>query len=39
MEEEGGIIIFDTGGGRNGTATRRAWHVFDYKNHKYILLG
>ena len=24
MKEEGGILIFDTGGGRNGTTTKRA---------------
>ena len=39
MEEEGDIIIFDTGGGRNGTTKRRAWHVFEYKNHKQRLMG
>ena len=38
MEEEENILIFDTGGGRNGTITRRAWHVFKYKNNKQILL-
>ena len=39
MEEEGDIIIFDTGGGSNGTITRRVWHVFEYTDHKQILLG
>ena len=39
MEEEGYILIFDTGGDSNGNITRREWHVFEYKNHKQRLLG
>ena len=39
MKEEDDILIFDTGGGRNGTTTRIVWHVFEYKNHKQRLLG
>ena len=39
MGEEGDILIFDTSGGINGTITRRAWHIFEYKNHKQRLLG
>ena len=39
MEEGGGILIFDTGGGRNNTTSRRAWHFFQYTNHKQRLLG
>ena len=35
MEEEGDIVIFDTGGGRNGTTTRISWHLSEYKNHKH----
>ena len=38
-EEEAGILIFDTGGERNGTITRREWHVFEYTNHKQRILG
>ena len=33
MEEEGDIIIFETGDGRNVTITRREWHK---KNKKII---
>ena len=39
VEEEYGILIFDTGGGSNGTTKRRTWHVFEYKNHIQRLLG
>ena len=39
MEEQGGILIFDTGGGINDTTTRRVWHFFKYANHKQRLLG
>ena len=39
MEEESDILIFDTGGGRNGTTTRREWRVFEYTNHKQRILG
>ena len=39
MEEEGDILIFDTGGGNNWTITRRVWHVFEYINNKQRLLG
>ena len=39
MEERGDILIFYTGGVRNGNTARRAWHVFECKNHKQILLG
>ena len=39
MEEEGDILIFDTGGERNRITTRRAWNVFEGKYHKQILLG
>ena len=38
MEWEGDMLIFDTGGGRNGTITKREWHVFEYKNNKHRLL-
>ena len=38
MEEKGDIIIIDTCGGRNGTITIIAWHVFEYTNHKQRLL-
>ena len=38
MLEQGYILIFDTGGGRSGTITRRSWYVFEYKNHKLIIL-
>ena len=31
MEEEADILIFDTGGERNDTVTRGAWHVFYIK--------
>ena len=39
MEEESDVLIFDTGGGRNGTIKRLAWNVFDYTKHKHRLLG
>ena len=39
MEDEGYILIFDTCGGINGTVTRIAWYVFEYKNHRKKLLG
>ena len=38
MEEEGDILIFDTGGGRSGTTTRIALHLSEYKIHKQRLL-
>ena len=38
MEEDGDILIFDTGGGSNGTMTKRVCHVFEYKIHKQVLL-
>ena len=37
MEEEGGILIFDTSGGMNGIITIRAWHLFEHTNHKQRL--
>ena len=39
FEEEGDILIFDTGGGRNYNTLRRVWHVFEFNNHKQRLLG
>ena len=39
MEEEGDIIILDTGDRRNGNIKRREWHIFEYKNHKQRLMG
>ena len=38
MLQQGYILIFDTGGGRNGNITRRSWYVFEYKNHKLGIL-
>ena len=38
MEKENDILIFDTVGGRNYNTTKRAWHVFEYTNHKQRLL-
>ena len=38
MEEEGDILIFDTGGEINGTITRRAWNIFEYTNHEQRLM-
>ena len=44
MENEGAILIFDMGGGRNGTLKRRAFHILntqiinrDYWNTKIIV--
>ena len=34
MEEGGGILIFDTCGGINGSIIKIVWNVFEYKNHK-----
>ena len=31
MEEEGDILIFDTGSGMNGITTIIAWHLSEYK--------
>ena len=38
-DEDKGVLIFDPGGVRNGTITKRAWHVFEYTNHKKKLYG
>ena len=38
-EEEKDVLIFDTVCGRNGTITKRAWVVFEYKNHQLELSG
>ena len=39
MEEEGDILIFYTGCGRNGTTIRIAWYLSEYKNNKQRILG
>ena len=39
MEDEGDILIFDTGVGRNGITIRIAWHLSENKIHKQRLLG
>ena len=39
IKEEGDKRIFETGGVRNGIITRRAWNLFEYKNHKQRLMG
>ena len=39
IKEEGDTRIFETGGVRNGIITRRAWNLFEYKNHKQRLMG
>ena len=31
IEEEGDILIYTTGGVRNGTIKIRAWHFFEYQ--------
>ena len=33
------IVIFDTGGGRNSTITKRAWHIFEETNHRQEIRG
>ena len=38
MEQDGDILIFDTGGGRSGTITRKDRNFFEYKNKKQRLL-
>ena len=35
MKEDGDILIFYTGGRRNGNNTRKAWNVFAYTNNKH----
>ena len=39
MKEEGGILIFETGGLIIETNTRKAWCVFEYTSHKKKQLG
>ena len=36
-DKEKDVLIFYTGGGRNGTVKKRVWHVFEYTNHKKTL--
>ena len=38
MEEQGDILIFDTGGGSIGTIAIRARYLFEYTNQKQRLL-
>ena len=38
-EEERDVLIFDIGGWRNGTITKRECHVFEYTNHQQELSG
>ena len=38
-EKEKDALIFDTGGGRNGTIAKIVWHVFEYTNHQQELSG
>ena len=33
------ILVMDTGGGRNGTITKRAWRIEHYTNHCTAMLG
>ena len=38
VEEEGDILIFDTGGERTESTIIIAWHLYEYKIHKQRLL-
>eukprot|EP00957_Ditylum_brightwellii_P040904 3097006-Ditylum_brightwellii.AAC.1 len=33
------VAVFNTGGGRNSTATKRAWHIFETMNHTQTIRG
>ena len=37
--EQNDILIFDTGGGKNPTITRRAWTIFETTNHQQEIRG
>eukprot|EP00957_Ditylum_brightwellii_P083430 6341728-Ditylum_brightwellii.AAC.1 len=32
-------MVFNTGGGRNSTVTKRVWHIFETTNHTQIIRG
>ena len=38
-EGNGNVLIFDTGGGRNGTITSRAWHIYERTSHRQEVVG
>ena len=38
-DEKKVVLIFDTGGGWNGTITKRAWYVFEYYVYPQELRG
>ena len=38
-EENENVLIFDTGGGRNGIITSRAWHVYERTSHRQEVVG
>eukprot|EP00957_Ditylum_brightwellii_P171080 13023955-Ditylum_brightwellii.AAC.1 len=39
QDNEDNILIVGTGGGRNSTITKRAWHIFKRTNRKHIIKG
>ena len=39
IKNENDILIFDTGGGKNPTITKRAWTIFETTNHHQEIRG